>query len=192
MSQKHNRIKLNRYTASILALLVVAPGAAIAMARHTRADAAQPTKPAMGAAVPSQFTFIGATSWWQGATRPTDMALFHRSPDGCFTSVQHHTGSVDVTAELQKLAASQAGNGGTSTAGAVTPLNLQTNAGAQSYDLHQYSLTPGDGNKIMEGLELGYLQLRDSYVKIEGHCNTPDQLPATIPALQAITFDATK
>jgi hypothetical protein len=42
----------------------------------------------------------------------------------------------------------------------------------------------------MGGLELGYLQLSGGYVQIEGHCDTPDELAATIPALQSVKFDA--
>ena len=44
----------------------------------------------------------------------------------------------------------------------------------------------------MQGFELGYLQLSGSYIKIEGHCDTADELPSTLPALQAIKFDETK
>jgi hypothetical protein len=38
-------------------------------------------------------------------------------------------------------------------------------------------------------LELAYVQLSGGYVKVEGHCNTPDQLSATVPALQSVKYD---
>jgi len=58
--------------------------------------------------------------------------------------------------------------------------------------LQQASVTtPAGGNKVLGGQEFGYLKLSDKdYLFIEGHCETADQLAATIPALQAITFDS--
>lgn len=188
MKQKHNRFSLNRYMAGIFVLLVVAIASAVVVVRHNRTEAAPPVKPPVGAAVPSMFSFTGATGWWQGATNKMSMALFYNSSD-CFTSVQYKTGTVDVAAELQKGQASQATSSGTSTQSAVLTATLQTNSGPQQYKLHQYSLSyTGSGQKPMEGLELGYIQFPDGYVKVEGHCDTVDELPATIPALQAIKY----
>ena len=189
MQQKHNRLKLGRYALALVLLILVAATSVVLL--HRRTDASPAVKPAVGAAVPSVFSFAGTSGWWQGATNKTSMALFHNS-DGCFTSVQYSTGTVDATAELQKFSVSQAGYGGSSTPGAVLPVALQTNTGSQQYQLHQYTLTGASGEKLMTGLELGYLQLTGGYVKVEGHCDTPDQLPATIPALRSVKFDAAK
>lgn len=190
MKQKHNHL-LNRYTVSSLAFVAVLAITALSISilRHNQTEAAPPSKSTTAAV--SQFSFTGATDWWQGATNKTSMALFHNT-DGCFVSAQYKTGNVDIAAELHKLQISQAGDGGTSTPGAVLTVALQTSSGSQQYRLHQYSLSPANGEKLMEGLELGYLQLPNGYVQIEGHCDTPDQLSATIPALRAIEFDETK
>ena len=118
------------------------------------------------------------------------MALFHTA-DGCFTSVQYKSGTVDIPTELQKFSASQAGYGGSSTPGAVVASSMQTSAGPQQYQLHPYTLSGATGEKLMTGLELGYVQLSGGYVQVEGHCDTPAQLPATLAPLQAITFSTT-
>lgn len=186
MSQNHKRFVLNRYTIGTLALLILAASTTLII-KHAHTDAAPAIKPGVGAAVPSQFSFSGVMGWWQGATNQTSMALFHNG-DSCFTSVQHYSGTVNANAELQKLQATQSG-GGTSTPGAIVPVTLQTKSGTQQYELHQYNLAPPDNTPLLRGLELGYLQLPGSYIKIEGHCDTTDELPATIPALQAIKFN---
>ena len=188
MQQTQNNVGLNRYTTGVLLLVVVMAVSAVAAIWHNHTDAAPAVKPAVGAAVPSQFKFTGAADWWQGATNKTSMALFHKIADSCFTSVQHIPGTVDAAAELEKLQTTQSG-GGTSTPGAVLSVTLQTNSGSKQYELHQYTLTPPDKEPLLRGLELGYLQLPGSYIKIEGHCETPDELSATIPALQAITLN---
>ncbi len=121
------------------------------------------------------------------------MALFHTIRDSCFTSVQHKTGTVDAAAELQKTAASLTSQGYTVTPGSTQTLTIQTNTGPRQYELQQSSvMTPAGANKLLGGQEFGYLQLSNGYLKIMGYCETADELPATIPALQAIKFDTTK
>jgi hypothetical protein len=182
---KYLTLKISSLAVAVVAVAMVG----ITTMKHNRTDAATPVKPAVGAAVPSNFSTTGVQGWWQGATRKNDMALFQNNHD-CFTSVQYYTGTIDAVAELQKLSVSQAGTGGSSTPGAVVPLTLQMNSGNKQYDLHQYSLTSADSSHpVMGGLELGYVQLSGGYVKVEGHCNTPDQLSATFPALQSVKYD---
>jgi len=166
---------------------VVVAACGVVALRRNHTDAAASMKPGIGATVPSQFSTSGTPGWWQGATNKTSMALFQNTHD-CFVSVQYYGGTVDAASELQKLSASQAGTGGSSTPSATLPMTLQTSSGQRQYDLHQYSLTSGDGEALMRGLELGYVQLAGGYVKVEGHCNTPDQLAATTSALQSVMF----
>jgi hypothetical protein len=188
MKQKPNYLSLNRYTTSALVFLVLAAASAIVVLQHNRTDAAAAVKPAVGAAVPSQFSSTGATGWWQGATSKTDIALFHKYD--CFVSVQHKTGIVDTTAELQKTQGLLASEGYTVTPGNTQALTLQTPAGPQQYELHQSSVTTPTGEHTVKGgQESGYLQLSGSYLFVEGYCDTPDELPSTIPALQSIKFN---
>ena len=188
MKQKHKYFTLNRYTTSALVFLVVAAASAIVVLQHNRTDAAVAVKPAVGAAVKSQFSFTGAADWWQGATNKTSMALFH-SHD-CFTSVEHKTGTVDVATELQKSQDVLANDGYTVTPGSIQTLTLQTIVGQRQYELHQSSVTtPAGAHAVKAGQEFGYIQLSSGYIKVMGYCDTADELPATIPALQAIKFD---
>ncbi len=193
MNQEHNHFRLNRYTSGILVFLFVATVSAIVAIQPNRTDTKPAITPAVGAAAPSQFSFSGTPNWWQGATSKSDMALFHTIRDSCFTSVQHKTGTVDAAAELQKTAASLTSQGYTVTPGSTQTLTIQTNTGPRQYELQQSSvMTPAGANKLLGGQEFGYLQLSNGYLKIMGYCETADELPATIPALQAIKFDTTK
>ena len=193
MNQKHNRIRLNRYTVGILVFLVVTATCAVVVMRHNRTDAGPAVKPAVGAAVPSQFSFSGTPNWRQGPTNKTSMALFHNIRDSCFTSTEHYAGTVDAAAELQKAEASLTSRGYTVTPGSTRTLTIQTNTGPQQYELKQSSvITPSSASKLMGGQEFGYLQLTNGYLKIYGYCETAEQLAATIPALQAVKFDGTK
>jgi len=131
MKQKHHRIRLNRYIVGLLALLVVTASGIVGM-QYKHTEAAANTKPAVGAAVPSQFSFTGATDWWQGATRKEDMALFHKIQDSCFISIQHKTGTIDADqAGLQKNNALLVSDGYTITPGNIVTATLQTNKGQQ-------------------------------------------------------------
>ena len=193
MQQKHYHFKLNRYTTGTLVLLIIAVVSAVLVIQLNRTDAAPAVKPAIGAAVPSQFSFNGAIDWRQGPTNKTSMALFHNISDSCFTSAEHYLGTVDVGTELQKSQTSLMSQGYTVTPGSTQTLTIQTNTGPQKYELQQSSVTtPAGASKILGGNELGYLQLTNGYLKIYGNCETAEELSATIPALQAIKFDSTK
>lgn len=159
------------------------------MRNHT--DAAPSAKPGVGAAVPSQFSFDGTVGWWQGATNETSMALFHRNTDdGCFVSAQYKTGIVDAAAAIQKTNSALTSSGYSVTPGTTQTLTLQTKVGLQSYELYQSTVTTPTGAQQVEGgQEFGYVQLAGGYIYIEGYCNTAAELPATIPALQAIKFN---
>lgn len=191
MKQKTNRF-INRYTTTALVFAVAAATTVGIALNHNKTDAAASVKPGVGAAVPSMFTTSGVSGWWQGATSKTDMALFESNHD-CFTSVQYKTGTVDAAADMQTATTKQAAAGGTVTPGAVVSMNLQTTDGTKSYDLHQFTTTSADpSDKAMQGMELGYVQLANGYVKVQANCNTADQLPSTIPALNSVKFDQNK
>lgn len=188
MPQNHKHFILNRYGAGILLFLVIAAVSAVVITKYNHTDAAPSSKSGVGAAVPSQFSFMGTAGWWQGATNKTSMALFH-NPHDCFTSIEHKMGIVDAAAELQKTQASLTNDGYMVTPGGVQTLTIQTKTGPQQYELHQSSVATSAGAQPLEGgQEFGYLQLSNGYLKVMGYCDTADELPATLPALQAIKF----
>jgi hypothetical protein len=193
MNEKRNRIKSKRsLVISIVAVAVLAVATTVAMTSRNKTDAAASVKPAVGAAVTSQFAFTGSTGWWQGATNKTSMAVF-QDTHSCFVSAEHKTGTVDAVAKLQKIQSSLASQGYMVTPGNIQTLILQTAAGQQRYELHQSTVTtPKGSNKVEGGQEFGYVQLSDGYIKIMGYCDTADELPATIPVLRAIKFNETK
>lgn len=196
MNQKHKHFKLNRYIVSTFVLIVVLAGSYFGiMIKQNRNVTAAPIKRAATTEVKSQFKFKGARQWRQGPTRITDMALFHDIQDSCFTSIQHKTGSID--AEKNKREKDNAGlvsNGYTVKSGTALTVTLETNIGLKSYQLQQFDVTtPVNREKVLGGLEFGFLPLSENdYIFVEGHCQTSEQLEATIQALQAIEFDSSK
>lgn len=178
MKQKNKFKVINKYTTSALVVLFVATAGAVVFLLHNTTNAAPPT-----------FSFTGVANWRQGPTNQASMVLFHKSHD-CFTSVSYKTGSVDADNEVQKTSTSLARDGYTVTSMGSKTLSLQTTNGKQSYKLRQLSVTgQGSAGKLKAAQEFGYIQLSNGYVTIEGYCDSTDQLPATIPALQAIKFN---
>ena len=188
MKQKHI-LGLNRYTVGVLAVLIVAALAgAIFVATRDAAEAA-PSQPATAQEAKARFSFAGASDWREGPSNSTSIALFY-NPADCFVSAEYRPGSIDTAAALQKIQTDLASGGYTSTPGATTSATLQTTAGAKQYQLHQYTVAgTGTADKLYGGQSFGYLQVSDGYIKIEAYCITPDHLPATTAALQAIKFD---
>lgn len=152
---------------------------------HSKADAAQPTK---NTPVVSDFAFTGAPDWTKGPSNATSMALFHSGTDGCFVSAEYKTGTVDVASALQKDAV--APDGYTSVSLPTQTVTIKTDEGTKSYQLYAYdeTSTSGVSGQLMQGLELGYLQLTGGYIKFDGHCNTADELGSTPAAFEAYVF----
>lgn len=189
MEEKDRNSTLNRHRIGIVALLVIAIASAAMLTHYEHTDITPATEPAEGAAVSSQFSFTGTAGWRQGATNRTSMALFQNNRD-CFTSIQHSTGTIDAAeAKLQQDISDLTNAGYTVTPGATLTIALQIGTGQQSYKLQQSSVTTPAGSEAVEGgQEFGYLSTSNGYLFIEGYCNTPTELPATISALRAIVF----
>lgn len=138
----------------------------------------------------SMFTFTEAPLWAQGPTGRKSMTLFHDS-HACFILINYKPGHVSVADNLRKVHKNLVHDGYTVTTGSIKTLAIQTSAGKRSFKLHQLSVSANSGSqkmKVAGGQELGFIQLHKGYIKIEGYCDSAAQLPATIPALQAIQF----
>ncbi|MEO6761606.1 MAG: hypothetical protein ABI220_04505 [Candidatus Saccharimonadales bacterium] len=196
MKQKLVHKIINCYTLSGLAILVIAAVLfTVFTMKHSTTNAAltPKTNSQLAQKTPGnpQFSFdsTGVTGWKQGPRDKISMALFYH-PTDCFISVEHKSGTVDVAAALSKLETGWTGSGNAASEVGTPKVTLQTNSGQQQYDLHQYSITGPEGaSKLYSGEEFGYIQLDNGYIKIEGYCKPGDQLPATIPALEAIKFN---
>jgi hypothetical protein len=193
MEQEHKRLSLNRYVIGSLAVLVILGGVTgFTLIKHNQANAASTsTRPVAKSAVQtqSQFSFGGVADWRQGPSNNTSIALFY-NPNDCFTSVEYQAGTIDPNAALQQKQASLTADGYISTPGSVVTATMPTSDGAVQYQMHQYAVTGGGASKLYSGQEFGYAQLAKGYLKIEGYCEPAQHLPATIPALQAVTFKA--
>jgi hypothetical protein len=179
-------------TVSTLLVVAVAAASLITVTQHKHTAAAPSAKPGIGAAVKSKFSSTGAEGWWQGATNKTSMALFQSTHD-CFVSAEYKVGTVNAAGELQKTQSNMTKDGYVVSSVSTQSLTLQTTSGTRQYELQESNVvTPtnmGTQNKVQGGQEFGYVQLSNGYVKIMGYCNTANELPATIPALQSIKFN---
>lgn len=102
----------------------------------------------------------------------------------------HKSGSLDVTAALQKVQDGLVKAGYVSTPSTTQTLGLQASAGLQQYQLHHYTVT-GAGT-VEGGQEYGYLPVSSGYLFVQGNCGTASELTTTIPALQALQFDQSR
>lgn len=139
----------------------------------------------------STFSFNGTNGWRKGPTNGASLALFS-DDHSCFTSIERKHGVVDVAMELQKIQDGLASNGYTSTPNAIVSATLATDTGSQQYQLHQYAVSSvKSGVQLYGGQEFGYVPFSNGYLFVQGNCNTTNELPTTLPALQAIKFDGT-
>lgn len=191
MKHKQNQQKSNRPLVISLLVITVLGAAVIGIIIKTRqTEAAASTKQSATVSVPSQFSFDAAAApgWVKGPTNKTSLALFN-SDRSCFISVDHKTGTVDAASEIQKTQTSLTKDGYTVTADST----LDQTISAQQYKLSQYNVTgAGSSGQLYGGQEFGYVQLTDGYIAVAGYCNTSDQLPSSLPAIQALKFDAAK
>lgn len=195
MKQKLPLIRLGLYSAVTLVFSAIAIASAVIVLQRDRTDASPPAKPAVGASVPSQFSFGGATGWWQGATNETSIAIFPNAQD-CFVSVQHITGSLAAKqAKDQAALASLTGQGHITSKLGTQSLSITTNTGVKQYQLQWISVSSPNGasasteSQVEGGQENAYVPLSSNdFLYVEGYCDTPTELPTTLPVLQAVKF----
>lgn len=58
----------------------------------------------------------------------------------------------------------------------------------KEYSLKQYDVSV-EGESILSGYEIGFIELASGHIKIEGVCQTAENLALTQPILQAVTFN---
>lgn len=176
-------------------VLLVAVGAVATflLMHHMVKKSPQESERPIGAAIPSHFAFAGARGWWQGATSRDDVAVFPEA-GGCFVSIQYLANETAADKETKQQAANTLlkQQGYTVTATNVTPMTIRTDSGNLQYTLHQFStVAPSASTKIQGGQEYGYVPLPEGSLYVMGSCDTPEQLAATLPVVQAISFDTT-
>lgn len=137
----------------------------------------------------SDFAFATdkAEDWRQGPSNGTSLALFSNDRT-CFVSLEHRNGAVNIAAELQKIESQFVKGGYTAVRYIKKAAILRIGGESHQYQLYRYTVSgKGSGGQLYGGQEFGYVPLSNGYVFVQGYCNTVDQLPSTISALQAIT-----
>ena len=192
-NQKIKKHIINRYTVGAALVVVAIIGVSSAFLLKDSADAAASNKKQIVAkATPSQFSFAGTANWHKGPTNQTSMALFSDNGE-CFASIEHKSGTIDVTSAIKKQETGLQSSGGSMTATADVTATIKVNNTSQQYELHQFSLSSSaSSQKLMGGLGLGFIQLSDGYLEVQEHCNTADELSTVLPAVQAYEFDSAK
>lgn len=138
------------------------------------------------------FDADAAPGWRKGPGNDSSIVLFKNDHD-CFISIHEESGAIDENTRRSNLKYSLQDQGYTVTSGAANPVTLQTQTGEQRYQLYQYTVTgQGTSEKLYEGQALGYVPLSDGNLAIEAYCNPGNLLPEVMPALEAVTFNASK
>lgn len=65
---------------------------------------------------------------------------------------------------------------------------IDTPEGVKTYQLSQYGISGPGSETMMRGVELGYVNLSNGYITIEGDCQEPNMLDTTIEAIQSIAL----
>ncbi len=126
------------------------------------------------------------------------MALFHKIKDSCFVSIQHITGTTIAAhqAKTHKFDGMLLGDGHTVTEIGTQNMTIKTDTGIKQYQLRQTDVTSpagatADSGALVDGgVEEGYLVLSNNdFIYVEGDCEKSNELPATLPALQAMTYN---
>lgn len=109
--------------------------------------------------------------------------------DQCFISASYYEGNVDISFALQEkeygMIKGRENSVSLSKIGEVLQ-TIKTSEGGKEYVIHQYDLTPAEGEEYQRGNEFGYVQLENGYIHIFGVCPTADMLGSTISAISAL------
>lgn len=182
----HNIV--NRFSVAAFTILIVIAG--LYFVFNTKPDTSSPATSTVN--TPSQsdtsrFSFSGAPNWRKGPSNSTSIALFHSN--GCFTSLEYKTGVANPATALEKIRADLVSMDYTVSPGATATTSLKSDGRDLQFQLNQYSVSGmGSGGEAKGGQEFGYLQLTDGYIEVKGFCDTADQLPTSIEALQAVEY----
>jgi len=176
----------------MLGLIAVLLAAAVAMfiVKVAATDNKKTDKPAAKQPSASQFSFDGAAApeWRKGPSNATSMALFWNSGD-CFVAVESKAGTADVLTELDKVQSGLRADGYTVNTIASPTVTMQTTNGTLPFTLYQYAaLGAGGQDAPYQGQALSYVPTEQGHIKVIGYCDDPVNMPATVTALEAITF----
>lgn len=196
---KHKRLRLVLYSVISCVIIALAATSTFFVIKHADADISPSVSPSTGLAQKTpgtpQFSFMAAKApgWHQGPTDKVSMALFSNDmASGCWTSIEHKTGTIDEAAELQKIQAHWTDSGYTVAPSEPLAVTLQTKTAPLSYNLHQYTVASTTGEQVLGGQEFAYFPVPSGYIKVQGYCNSASQLATITPALEALVFDASK
>ena len=180
----------NQFTITAFTILMVIVALHFVNTFNTKLDASSPATSTVNTpsqSVSSRFSFNGAPNWRKGPSNATSMALFHSN--GCFTSLEYKTGVVNPATALEKIRSDLVSMDYTVSPATTATTTLKSDGRDLQFQLNQYSVTgTGSGGKAKGGQEFGYLQLTDGYIEVKGFCDTADQLPTSIEALQEVEY----
>jgi len=149
------------------------------------------------------FNSGAAAGWWTSGGSSED--------DGAFVSIHHGEGEMKpasdscflmyeyknqpLTNAQQAYTDYEHGKSGTTmgddvilTTKGTSQQQISTPDGISSYELRQYSLDGPSLEKTMHGYMIGYATLPSGQVRIEGVCDTSDDLAGAVEVLPAVSL----
>jgi hypothetical protein len=75
--------------------------------------------------------------------------------------------------------------------GSFEPLQSQENSiitpeGTKQYELRGYHTKTASSEKYLSGTQFGFIALNNGHIKIQGTCNTPEDLTLTLPIIAVV------
>lgn len=144
------------------------------------------------------FAYKSDGEWGHAITNGQSLALFDkhdaRGMSPCFVSTNYQPGRVDVADKLKTTESLGTGGPGVIkvTKLGSKSMTMSTDEGTKHYTLDQFDVVSSDSDKLMGGMEFGYIATSKGSVKVTGNCEQSKLLSTTIGALSGISFDSTK
>ena len=149
------------------------------------------------------FNSSTTTGWWTSGGSSEDDGAFvsiHHgegemkpASDGCFLMYEYK--NQPLTNAEQAYTDYEHGKSGTTmgdevilTTKGTSQQQISTADGISSYELRQYSLDGPSLEKTMHGYMIGFAALPGGQIRIEGVCNTSDDLVGAIDVLPAVSL----
>ncbi len=187
MNIKQKQSSNLKLIAILLGVFVLAFAGGFAFAWQQKASVS--TKSAVKDSLQSMFVFDAPSGWRQGPSNEVSMAAFSTAqPDGtssCFMSAEYYDIAIKETDAVKKNEEDIAQGGNTVTAIGAQTLAINTPEGKKQYTLHQYKIVSSGQDALMGGHSIAFVPHKTGHLKIYANCNTVEELPITIPALEA-------
>lgn len=126
------------------------------------------------------------------------IGINHNSPgsnqhdDGCFINYAYYDYQLDDLSSAYKNYEDRKTKWGELKQIDSLEQSIMTHEGTVPYELRQYDYTINTEEDILSGYQIGFAAMANGHLRIEGVCETADDLALTLPVLAAVTLRASE